>query len=249
MQIAKTDTRVSCPIVCGEYMRATGFFFEAGGQNYLITARHNVLPTDATKLATGKFQFDYQEEEVRSEIDIYLREDSTFKVKSLNLSNKEGIIADEHIDCVGIPINFAPEEYGYTSWKGEDVAKPEDTSSTLDIIGFPGPSFPSTNVYDIDRYTEEIGQPYVLSIKNGYENSNVSQSKLGLTGIGFDLNQNNNYDYDGLSGSPVLGDGLVGIHMMEFGTYVKNPDTGGKSCVDATAYVNAGVLKEIFDGS
>jgi len=230
-------------------MRATGFFFETKGQDYLITARHNVLPTDATKLATGKFQFDYQEKDVRSEIDIYLREDSTFKVKNLNLSDKEGIIANKNIDCVGIPINFAPEEYGYTSWKEKDITKPEDTSSTLDIIGFPGPSFPSTTVYDIDRYTEEIDYPYVLSVQNQHGNSNLSQSKLGLIGLGSNLNQNTNYDYEGLSGSPVLGDGLVGIHFMEFKTKVKNPTTGETSYIDATAYVNAGVLKQAFEST
>jgi hypothetical protein len=86
MQLAKIDPHVSCPIVCGEYMRASGFFFNAADQTYLITARHNLLPTDASTLATGRFSLSYRTEDYLPTIDIYLRDDPSFTVKRVDLT-------------------------------------------------------------------------------------------------------------------------------------------------------------------
>lgn len=81
MRLTETDPHVSCPIVCGERTGATGFFFITNDQPYLITGRHNVLPTNANELETGDFPLSYRTHDRLPTIDIYLRNESPFDVK------------------------------------------------------------------------------------------------------------------------------------------------------------------------
>lgn len=69
----EADSLVSCPIVCGEYMRATGFFYSTKRTTYLVTARHNCIPTKGAKLKTGDVTTDFHTEDFLPTIDIYLR--------------------------------------------------------------------------------------------------------------------------------------------------------------------------------
>ena len=47
---ASIDPKVGCPIVCGQQIRASGFCFATVDETYLITTRHDVLPTDGQNL-------------------------------------------------------------------------------------------------------------------------------------------------------------------------------------------------------
>lgn len=244
MQPANTDPYASCPIVCGEYMRATGFFFTANNQTYLITARHNVLPTDTTSLDTGNFPLTFQTTDLLPTIDIYLRNGDTFDVERINAFDKQGILIDNSIDVIGIPITFDPEQYGYVLWTRDDLSDPDTTETTLDVIGYPAPSLPTGGEYDITTYTEEITNPYVLNL-----NTRVNPATdTGFIAIGVDTDrENTDSDYNGYSGAPVLNDGLTGIHCANIRGNTINPSTSNATETSAIAFWRAEVLEVLLD--
>jgi len=249
MKPAETDPHVSCPIVCGEYMRATGFFFTANNQTCLITARHNVLPTNTTELETGDFPLSYRTHDRLPTIDIYLRNESTFDVKRVQALEGQGIFTVDRIDAIGIPINFDPRQYGYIVWTHDDIVNP-DVSSTLDIIGYSSCSFSESNHYDPDSYTREITNPYVLSVLNDSHVRSQAPSDMGLLGIGIDTDSGkSDVDYEGYSGSPVQGDGLAGIHCANFTTTAVNPNTTETTETSAIAFWRAEALESVFAGN
>ena len=246
MKLAKIDPHVSCPIVCGEYMRASGFFFNAADQTYLITARHNLLPTDASTLATGRFSLSYRTEDYLPTIDIYLRDDPSFTVKRVDLTEQSGILLDDAIDVIGIPIIFSPEDYGYVVWTLDDIT-PESSPEFLDIIGYPGPAFPDPGPYDRETYAQKITEPYILRLQDDFPTHqevfpSTGQISLGIvTGV-----DDSTPSYRGYSGSPVLGDNLAGIHCADVGITAMNTETGEKSVHPAIAYWEADVLRQLL---
>lgn len=244
MKAAETDPHVSCPIVCGEYMRATGFFFTANNQTYLITARHNVLPTDSTEFNTGDFSLAYQTQDCLPTIDIYLRNGDTFVVKRINISGKQGILIDDSIDVIGIPININPEQHGYVRWTLEDISSPDAADTTLDVIGYPGQSFPTSNDYNINTYTQEITNPYVLNLHTRAK----MPTDTGLLSIGVDSGpEKSDKDYEGYSGAPVLDDGLRGIHCANFKGTTTNTNTAETTETSAIAFWQADVLEVLLN--
>lgn len=244
MMPAKTDPKVSCPIVCGEYMRATGFFFKNHSQMYLITARHNLLPTNAANLATGDHQLTYQTNDFLPTIDIYLDDGATFTVKRVNILEKQNILLDTDIDIIGIPIDIDPETYGYIPWRFTEIASPDTTFTTLDVIGYPNQAYPDENEYDAETYAEEIIGPYVLNLSN----DSPTPTQTGYLDIGIDTGpKRTDTDYEGYSGCPILGDGLVGIHCANLPVTTVNTDTNDRSEHTAIAYWRADSLKRLFN--
>jgi hypothetical protein len=213
---AKTDPKVNCPIVCGEYMRATGFFFQVEDRTYLITARHNVLPTVGSKLKTNKLNLGFTTYDFLPVIDIYLRTSSGFETKRIDIEKQPGVKQTPEIDIIGIPVDFRPEKYGYQVWGTEDIANPTDAPETLDTIGFNGACFPHPDRdYTREIYQNNIRNPIVVRLVN--EMLDVDDLyPYGLTAVAID--ENNVGEYDGLSGAAVLGNGLVGIHAADIPT-------------------------------
>lgn len=247
--MAKIDPQVSCPIVCGEYMRATGFFFKADDQTYLITARHNLLPTDASTLATGQLSLSYRTDNFLPTIDIYLRDGPTFTVKRIDLTEQSGILIDASIDVIGVPIPFSPEDYGYVVWTLDDIT-PGSSPEMIDVIGYPGSSFPDPGTYDRKSYAQRISAPYILTLLDDFPthreiSSSASQITLGiLTGV-----EDSTPDYRGYSGSPILGDDLAGIHCADIKIPGVNPETGEESLYPAIAFWEADVLEQLLISS
>lgn len=214
MKSSKVDPLVSCPIVCDEYMRASGFFFTTRGETFLITARHNVLPTDGATLVTGEVSSSFVTDNYLPTIDVYLRSSNGFEVKKIDTREVNGVKETPEIDVLGVPVDFDPEEYGYQVWSSDDVTSVFESMGELEIIGFEGTSFPdSDREYDTEMYCEEIGRPSLLTLMNEMKDTDGKTSQYGLVAVGVDDNfVGNNEDYNGLSGAPVLGDGLVGVH-------------------------------------
>lgn len=250
MNHAKTDPHVSCPIVCGEYMRATGFFFAVENQTYLITSRHNVLPTSTAKLATGSHPLNFHTTDYRPIIDIYLRDDDQFTCERIDIRNKQGVRCDERIDIIGIPVEITPEEYGYISWTFNDITRSDPSAETLDSIGFPGQSFPAGDEYSIDVYSRKMSKPYIHSLHNTHQMPSHRSSQTGALDIGLDTDfedqDTQNTDYEGYSGSPVLGDGLVGVHGANQSTTIINQETNETRDRMAIIYWRAEILECLF---
>lgn len=246
MKSAKTDPHVSCPIVCGEYMRATGFFLNTGDQTYLITARHNILPTHTENLDTGSLPLSYHTENFLPTIDIYLRTNQAFTVKRLHLFKQPHFHYDPEIDVIGVPIPFQPEDYGYVVWTLGDIST-ENSPATLDIIGYPGQSFPKTIRYCRETYEQSITDPYVLTLRNNFELHTATTTSTDLMSVGIvTKTEETAPDYRGYSGSPVLDDGLAGIHCANFQTTSVIPETGEKRDRQIIAYWQADVLKRLL---
>ena len=183
---AKTDPQVSCPIVCGEYMRATGFFFQENGETYLVTARHNLLPTNGDQLKTNKVHLATDTDDFLPTVDIYLDTQSGFDLKRIDLRKCTGVKQTPEIDIIGIPLDFSPGEYGYQVWSSSDVITPTSASETLDIIGFNGSCFPSSNCdYSAETYRKGIKNPTVLRLVNEMPDD-PDPSRYGLIAVAID---------------------------------------------------------------
>lgn len=246
MKPAKTDPKVSCPIVCGEYMRATGFFFKANNQTYLITARHNVLPTDSTTFETGTFQMHYCTRDYLPTVDIYLRGKTTSTVERIDLRNQRDILIDERIDIIGIPVDIDPQQHGYVSWSHNDITTPT-TSSTLDSIGYPGNCFPDGN-YDTEMYSQEITNPYVLSLEEPSHANLPITDQTGLIAIAIDTGPTKpDTMYNGYSGSPILGDGLLGIHCSNRPATITNTKANETTKINTIQYWQANTLNDLVN--
>lgn len=215
MKEVETDSLLSCPIVCGEYMRATGFFYSTGKKTYLITTRHNCIPTNGEELNTGDVSANFSTNDFLPSIDMYLRTPNGFEMERVDITEKDGVIQTSEIDVLGVPIGFSPGDYGYRVWEESDIVAPQDAASTLNSIGFNNDGFPDSGAaYDVKMYCNQLGHPVSLRLVNEM-NGDVDVSRFGLlpTAIDEDFVDSNNY-YNGLSGSPLIGDGLVGVHSQ-----------------------------------
>lgn len=237
MKYAKTDPRVSCPIVCGENMRATGFFYTSENEEYLVTARNNVLPTtlearnpDGSKVTIGSTDF------TLPTIDIYFRSDDGLDQYRVDIRDTD-VRQTPDIDIIGIPFDFDVESYGYHVWKQIELEDPLDSTETFSIMGFDWSTFPSSDEYDIEEYSQSISQPRKLNIENLVQD--VDSSLINLISYGWDKE----YDgqYKGISGAPVLGDGLVGVHLLDTG-FGGNSDYSGRRI----GFIRAPILQKLL---
>lgn len=212
MEPVAEDPLVSVPIVCGEFMRATGFFYSTAGRVYLVTARHNVLPTLGSDLYSGEIATKFETAEYLPEIDVYLRHSTGFDVAQLDIRKQPGVIQSPKIDIIAVPINIDPGEYGYHIWACDDLASPIDSPSSFDLIGFNGDAFPRPDAtYSTTDYQAEIRRPRCLPLVNELTSTNQLRGGFFAQCIDEELVGNDDV-YNGLSGAPVLGEGLVGIH-------------------------------------
>lgn len=247
MKPAKTDPKVCCPIVCGEYMRATGFFFVSTSQTYLVTARHNVLPVDAHNLATGELELTYSTKDRLPTIDIYLRKGSQYTCNRTSLFEQSGVCFHNEIDVIGIPVDFDPTNYGYTVWTPDDIVTNDSTQTMADSIGYSGASFPSCEEYDSEIYCQELTNPYMITLRNEYGTHPNVPTDTGLINISIDRNSTEQTkDYTGYSGSPILSDGLLGIHFADLPIYTIQPDTTETTQYSGIAHWNAGILPKLL---
>lgn len=248
MKQAKADPRVSCPIVCGEYMRASGFFFATDTQTYLITARHNLLPVNATTFATGDLSLSFKTQDILPTIDLYLQNTGSYAQHRIDIRDTAGIRYNTTLDIVGIPIDLTPEDYGYTVWTPTDISSPESIDNSTDSIGFPGYSFPSGDTeYDTDLYANEIIDPHVLTLQTKFPGPSQLTVDTGLIEIGFDTDTGTqSSEYNGFSGSPILGDGLVGIHMSNQKVTAIDTNAGSSDEEMMILYWRADVLPQLL---
>ena len=243
---AKTDPQVSCPIVCGECIRATGFFLKDHSQTFLVTARHNLLPVKAAE--TDGDQLSYHTRNLLPTVDIYLRNGAAFTVKRVTLSEKEGVLIGTDIDLIGVPIDIDPETYGYIPWSLTDITPPDATPTTLDVIGYPSQAFPDGTEYNTETHAEEITDPYVLNLSTDFQTDSRAPTQTGFLDISIDTGQKQHHpDYEGYSGCPVVGDGLVGIYCTNCLVTTVNTDTDEQTERTGIAYWHADTLKRLFN--
>jgi len=214
MKEFESDCLVSCPIVCGGYMSATGFFYSTGETTYLITARHNCLPTNGKKLKTGDKTANFQTKCALPSIDIYLRTSNGFDVKRVDITEQDGIVQTKKLDVLCVPIDWAPNKYGYKVYEESDTTAPQQAGTSVKSIGF-NEGFPeNSDEYDIEMYRNQIAEPFVLSLENEIAEK-ISISTFGLMPHAIDADfVGNDDDYNGLSGAPIIGSGLIGIHSQ-----------------------------------
>lgn len=248
MNRAQTDPLVSCPIVCGEYMRATGFFFSTEEKTYLLTARHNALPTNSDNFPTGNMNLGYQTEDHLPIIDIYLKETSGFTVERLDIREVDGVVQSPKIDILAVPVDFAPGEHGYQVWKEADVSSPNETTESLELIGYDGVALPDgSEKYAQETYLRGIGNPAMLSLKNELVGAS-DISKYGVMAPGIDESfVGPDEEYNGLSGAPILGDGLVGIHALNENLSPRIQEQFDGDKFTLLAYTRADILPKVLN--
>lgn len=221
-------------------MRATGFFYSTGVQTFLITARHNMLPTQVSVTnPNGEPTNLYSTKMTLPQVDVFVDDGKGFKQYRYDIREAE-VRQTPGIDAIGIQINFEPESYGYRVWENEDLVTGIPEAEELEVIGFDGNSFPDPNCeFNIETYCQGISNPRCLKIHNPLPDCNASE--LGLELVGVDDQYEG--DYDGLSGSPVLGNELAGIHLSDTGTQSLEADYGD---IRRTVFLRSAVLPKLL---
>lgn len=247
---AQHDPLISCPIVCGEYMRTTGFFFRANAQIYLITARHNLLPTTVsiTNPITGRKLAENSTTDSYSTVDIYMRRDDAWVCERIetNKALDRRLNQQYNLDIVALNIDFNPEKYGYRVWTDEHLSTPEEEEDELMSTGFDGVSFPPKSLpYSREQYAQSIQAPRLVS----FENSTKGIQHLEIPHIGVGLDSQAAGNYEGLSGSPIIGDGLVGVHSYDNALPTEALMQLGEQHVRVLGYFRAEILGKVLTSS
>jgi hypothetical protein len=244
------DPRVSCPIVCGKYRAATGFFYSDGEFTYLVTARHNVLPTFGEKLRTGELDDTAQSREYLPKIDVYLRVKRDFIVWSLDIRESNSVVEVPEIDVIMIPFAGDPEGYGYQIWNKEDVSSVQYPPGKRDVIGYNSTSFPDADCsYDVTTLDSEIDQPVIHSVED--LNLYIERPRhFGTLTAGIDPTFAGDHDeLKGLSGAPVLGQGLLGVYSRGGKTELNMLNQSGGDTSSLVYYTQADVLPWMIDNA
>lgn len=238
---AEVDAKVSCPIVCGDYYRATGFFFKTDAGTFLVTARHNVLPTELSqRLPDRGSQTLFTSEKKLPEITIYLRNGADWEVFQTDIREAQDVRQTQEIDVIGVLVDFDPTEYGYYVWTEDDIISEVPTEEEIEVIGYDGISFPSSDQEcDVDIYRRQLGLPRKLSLMNPLDSTDPVPM-IVLAGV--DMGAEGGYT--GLSGSPILGESLVGIHAGDGG--VEPLDGMESGDAHRVIYSRAEVLLELL---
>lgn len=212
------DPKVSCPIVCSGYMRATGFFYRYSAETYLVTARHNLLPTNVhvSSPITGNTLWEVSTDDYLPRIDIYLRTAEGWEQKQVNLQEQSGgeCISSQSTDLCAVSIHFDPATYGYRVFTADDISAPAQDRDKLILFGYPAAAFPQDeHTYSVGHYKNTLDKPYKLELANQSDALPPLHDEIGsILGIGLDVNPSSDSAYSGLSGAPVLGDDLLGVH-------------------------------------
>ncbi|WP_363463678.1 hypothetical protein [Halogeometricum borinquense] len=206
----KFDPKVSAPIVCCEYLRATAFFYSLRGSVFLITARHNVLPTHSKieNPVSDGFLYTVTTSGYYPEIDIFLRDGDGWTRKQIDLRGKgEGqVVSHPNIDVVAVEIGFDPRTFGYTVFSVEEVQNRADAEDAV-IYGWGHDALPpSEEPHSMKAFAEHVDTPCEVGIKDAQILDGT------IVGMGADYNPDGANKYKGLSGSPVLGNDLLGVY-------------------------------------
>lgn len=196
-------------------MRATGFFYRASQGCYLVTARHNALPTKVNvKNPNGTTAWEFRSSEFLPEIEIFLRSKTGWEVKNIDIRDvRDKIVTGSKIDILAVPIKFDPAEFRYAVFTEDDVTVPSEEIETLTVFGFGSESLPDKASWkSIEEFKKGVGTPLELSFENSTGLPPMRDPWNGKFGGGLDDEPSPEVEYNGLSGSPVLGDGLVGVH-------------------------------------
>jgi len=211
------NPRVSLPIVAGEYMRATGFLYESKSQLYLVTAKHNILPTEICipNPRTGENLWEVDTDFAADRIDMFLPDGTGWVYYRVLLSDipEGGIVTAPATDAIALQLPPDIATYDLTVFSSEDLGESSGEGESLVTFGYGDDSLPSkTTEYSASRFPDELRPPQELKFSNVTFPEDVSAGLDGAFGIGLDENRSETQKYNGLSGAPVLGDGLVGIH-------------------------------------
>lgn len=246
LDFAKSDTRVACPIVCGKHLRASGFFYRSDSQVYLITARHNLLPTRGEELATGELSVDFDSGNRFATLDVYLRSEDEYEVTRYDIRDLDGVRHTSTVDAVAIPLPLDPTEYGYTVWGPSDIVSLRVTEESMEVIGFSGQCFPDGNCpYERSVYREEITEPTVLPLGNQFDDP-PNPEQFGALEVGqFANSVGNSAVLNGLSGAPVLAGGLAGVHSNTAAPR-STRQASRDSTPDVATFTRADVLPLLF---
>lgn len=195
-------------------MRATGFFYQSGESIYLVTAAHNVVPTtiqieDHTR---GTILADYSTDGHFPSIDIFLNTGESWISETICISDQNiEAISSSKVDILLVEIDFNPSEYDYRIWNKDDLTNVESEGETLTIVGYDGDALPNKDLdYSKEKYCQKLSDPNEVNVDN--------PSVGGLSGTplySVTLDKTEKSQYDGLSGAPLIGDGLVGIHVTD----------------------------------
>jgi hypothetical protein len=206
--------KVSVPIVCEEFMRASGFFYNSEDSTYLVTAAHNVVPTKIKieDSNTGALLTDYSTGDYFPSIDIFLRSGDSWTAKNVDIADPEvTAIHSDRVDILLIEISFDPGEYGYQVWEKDDLTNIETEEQQPKIVGFNGDALPDKSLeYSTELYCQELDEPSEVNPE--------IPSVDGMTGTplySVTLDTAESSQYDGLSGAPLIGDGLIGVHVVD----------------------------------
>lgn len=206
----KFDPKVSVPIVCSEYLRATAFFYSSGDSVYLLTARHNVLPTrsEIKNPASNGLLYTVTTSGKYTEIDIFLSDGDGWVKKRVDLREKEDgqVLSDPCVDVIAVEIDFNPRSFGYTVFSVDDVQNKAQNEDAV-IYGWGADALPSPErPHSTKAFIDNVDSPCEVHI----EDAQILNGTI--VGMGADYNPDEANKYRGFSGSPVLGDGLLGVH-------------------------------------
>lgn len=225
-------------------MRATGFFFAIDDGTYLVTARHNILPTEVEYTnPDGEVSQLYSTDLTLPEVHIYLQSGENWIPFEIDVREADDVRQTPDIDIIGIRIDFSPEKYGYQVWNEDDISDSFSGPAELEVTGFNSESFSNIgDSYDMEICMKYIDSPYTLSANNPLPDLDVS-SNLGLELIA--IYEGPECEYQGLSGSPVIGDGLVGIHVADIGIGQLTEDQNSAE-LHRLVYIRAAVLPKLL---
>lgn len=132
-------------------------------------------------------------------------------------------------------------------WEASDITAPQEADDSLNSIGFTGESFPeSGRTYDIEMYRNQLGKPVLLPLVNEVgEETDLSRFGLMPTAIDEDFVGSTD-DYNGLSGAPVIGDGLVGVHSQSLQLPAAAFEQTGCDEFMPILYTRADILPRLF---
>lgn len=238
LEPVQSDPKVCVPLVAVytdedenlEYpSRGTGVFFTSDTTTYLVTARHNVLPTEIeipypTNPELPLVDLDTTDEETdepdyRPQIDVYVHTDDGWRVAFLDIRERpdDQVITHPDYDILAIATDLDPAVHGYTVFTAEDLTDSTEEDSTLMAVGFPHQSYPpeaENEPYSSAAFVGSLGLPVEIEMINEMVTEATSEvedlSDVFGFGLNFDLASKTD-TLSGMSGGPVLGDGLVGI--------------------------------------
>ena len=210
-------------------MRATGFLYEANTQIYLVTARHNVLPTNihCPNPRTGGALWEVYTDFIANKIDMFLPDGEGWVHQRVLLEEvpDNGVISNQDIDILAVQLPQDSASYDLKIFRPDDLQHSTKQDESLFAYGYGTESLPSaTESYSATRFPDQLQQPQELEVTNLFSPDGMPDRCNGGLGVALDEERSSTEKYNGMSGAPVLDEGLVGVHSGtgEFPERAKN---------------------------